>query len=150
MARRRNSSSAGHSSSKGSSSSKRIKAIGSNTADIVKEAAALLDEEVAAGIVAARKVQRRFREENRIDSSDFEEVLQKFRGDAHDIVNLLNDRMGDLRSEQSAALMKRFVSNSHDILDLAVESVNTGAQIVNQLAQAERKNHAGSRAKRAR
>lgn len=38
---------------------------------IVQDAAALLDEELAAGIVAAKQVQKRFRKERRIDPQDF-------------------------------------------------------------------------------
>ena len=43
--------------------SARFEGISKSTAQIVKDAAALLDEELAAGIVAANQVQRRFRKD---------------------------------------------------------------------------------------
>ena len=113
----------------------RVKQISKSTAQIVKDAAALLDEEVAEGIVAARQMQQRFRKERRIDANDFNQALQKFQGDAHELITNFNDQLGELRSEENADLMKRLVSNTHDVVDLTVEMVNMGAEIANQLAQ---------------
>jgi len=48
----------------------------------VKDAAALLDEELAAGIQAAQQVQQRFRKQGRIDPADFSDALQRFQADA--------------------------------------------------------------------
>jgi hypothetical protein len=109
--------------------------LSSEGSQLVKDAAALLDEEVAAGIVAAKQMQQRFREERRIDPEDFKGALKKFQSDAHQIVSSLNDQFGDLSSQQNAALMKRLVGNTHDVLDLAVELVNIGSEIADQLAQ---------------
>src|SRR5215467_12133268 len=102
----------------------RVKQISKSTAQIVKDAAALLDEEVAEGIVAARQMQQRFRKERRIDANDFNQALQKFQGDAHELITNFNDQLGELRSEENADLMKRLVSNTHDVVDLTVEMVN--------------------------
>jgi hypothetical protein len=117
----------------------RIKDISNSSAEIVRDAAALLDQELSAGIVAARQVQRRFQKERRVDPADFKEALQKFQGDAHQIVSSLNDRFGELGSEQNARLVKRLVNHTHDVLDLAVEMVNVGAEIADQLAQSNLK-----------
>jgi len=48
----------------------------------VKDAAALLDEELAAGIQAAQQVQQRFRKQGRIDPAVFSDALQRFQADA--------------------------------------------------------------------
>jgi len=113
----------------------RIKQISEASAQIVKEAAALLDEEMAAGVVAAKKMQQRFDKERRIDPSDFSEALQRLQSDGHEVVNLLNDQIAELRSEENAAIMKRLTNNAHDLLDLSVGLVNMGAEIVNQLVE---------------
>jgi hypothetical protein len=131
--------SASTSRAKRGSSSTRIKDISNSSAQIVKDAAALLDQEVSAGIVAARQMQRRFQKERRIDPSDFKGALEKFQGDAHQMVNSLNDRFEELGSQQSARLIQRLVNHTHDVLDLAVEMVNVGAEIANQLAQSNLK-----------
>lgn len=113
----------------------RFKQISKSSSQIVKDAAVLLDEEIASGIVAAKQVQQRFQKERRIDPNDFKNALKKFQGDAHEVVNLLNDQFAELRSDENAQLVKRFTSNAHSLLDLAVELVNMTAEVADQLAQ---------------
>jgi hypothetical protein len=112
----------------------RFSQISRASSQIVRDAAALLDEEMAAGIVAARNVQQRFERERRIESADFAEALQRFQGDAHEVVNLLHAQFAELRSEENAELITRFVDNAHNLLDVVIGLVNTGADIANQLA----------------
>jgi hypothetical protein len=136
--------------SSGSRRSRQLGQISKSSAQIVKDAAALLDEEVAAGIVAAKKVQQRFQKERRIDPGDFKVTLQKFQGDAHEIVSLLDAQITEMRSEQNAQLASRLLQNTHSVVDLAVELVNMGAEIADQLAQTNIKRDAGKRTKRTR
>lgn len=109
--------------------------ISNASSQIVKDAAALLDEELAVGIVTAKKMQQRFREERRIEPADFKDALQRFQGDAHEIVNLLNKQVAELRSQENSEVITRLVSHSHDLLDLAVGLVNTGVEVTNQLVK---------------
>jgi hypothetical protein len=129
---------------------KRLTKIGDSTAQIVKDAATLLDEEVAAGIVAARQMQQRFQKERRIDPGDFNKALQKFQGDAHDLVALLNHQIDGLSSQENAELAKRLVNNTHDVIDLAVELINLGTEITNQLVESNLPRSGRSGAKRSR
>lgn len=115
--------------------SRRMDRISSAGVQIVRDAAALLDEELAAGIVAAKRVQQRFRKERRIDSADFAGALNRFQTDAHQAVNLLSAQVGELGSRQNTELMNRFLSKSHDLVDLVLGMVNLGAELTNQLAQ---------------
>ena len=136
--------------SSGSNRSKRLKQISKSSAQIVKDAAALLDEEVAAGIVAAKQVQNRFQKDRRIDPGDFKKTLQKFQGDAHEVVSLLNDQISAFRSQENTELAKRLLHNTHDVVDLAVEMVNMGAEIADQLAQSNLNRNENNREKRSR
>lgn len=61
------------------------------TSRIVQQAASILEEELAAGIVAAREVEKRFVDVQRLRSADAQEVMQRFRRDAHDVVDILLD-----------------------------------------------------------
>jgi hypothetical protein len=106
------------------------------TSQIVREAAALLDDEVALGIVAARQMQERFSKERRIDPADFRDSLQRFQADAHEVVNMLNQQFAELRSAENADLVSRFVANTHDLLDVVVGVVTMGAEIADQLVAA--------------
>jgi hypothetical protein len=118
----------------------------------VKEAAALLDEEVAAGIVAARQMQERFRRERRIDPADFQESIQRFQHDAHEMVTLLDQQFAEIRSNENAELVSRLLTNAHDLVDVLVGVVNMGADIANQLVETNlpRPAEPRARARRAR
>ena len=102
---------------------------------IVREAAALLDEEMAAGIVAARNVQQRMDRERRIDRADFSEALQRLQDDAHQVLNVVSNQLGESRSQDNGELLSRFTRNLHDLLDVVVGVVGTSAEIAGQLAE---------------
>src|SRR5215469_3675572 len=107
-----------------SAKSSRFEDVSKSSAQIVKDAAALLDEELAAGITAAKQVQQRFRKEGRIDPADFGDALQRFQADAHEVIALLNDRLDEMRSQENFELVQERVERSHDLVDVAVELVN--------------------------
>src|ERR1700686_3376613 len=113
----------------------RLQQISKGSSQIVKDAAALLDDEMAAGILAAKQMQQRFQKENRIDPTDFRDALQKFQGHAHEVVNQLNGKLSEAGAQENAELIRHFVTNTHDLLDLTVELVNTGAEIADRLVQ---------------
>jgi hypothetical protein len=114
--------------------SRRCEEISNSSAQVVKDAAALLDEELAAGIQTAKQVQQRFRKRGRIDPADFSDALQRFQADAHEVIGLLNDRLDEMRSQENFQLVRKLVQRSHDLVDVAVELVNSSAEIANQIA----------------
>jgi len=125
--------------------------ISSGASEIVKQAATLLDEEMAAGIVAARQMQDRFQKDRRVDPADFRNALVRFQNDAHQIVSLLDAQFAALRSQENADVINRFTANAHSLLDLVVEMVNTGAQVANDVVQQSsigKKNGGGGAVKR--
>jgi hypothetical protein len=122
---------------KSDNGSEAIKRISKGASQIVQDAAVLLDEEIAAGIVAAKQMQRRFQKERRVDPSDFKEAVQQFQVHAHEVVNQLNSRVSDMGSQENQELLRRLVSNSHDLLDLTVEVFNMGAELADQLVQSK-------------
>jgi hypothetical protein len=66
-------------------------ALAGRTSRIVQQAASILEEELAAGIVAAREVEARFVDVPKVRGADAKEVMQRFRRDAHDVVDILID-----------------------------------------------------------
>ena len=119
----------------GSEDANRFERISQNTADIVRTAAELLDEELASGIVAARRMQQRFAEERRIDPRDFRAAAQKLQSDAHGFIGLLETQLREMRSNENAELMQRLVGQSHGLIDLFFDLTSTAAEVANQLAQ---------------
>ena len=72
-------------------SEKNIDNLINGTSDVVMKAANILEEEIAAGIVMAKKVEEKFRSKNRQNIADNEELISRFRRDAHQIVDLFAD-----------------------------------------------------------
>src|SRR4051812_43705638 len=64
-----------------------------DTANIVKKAASVLEEEVAKGILAAKEVQKRFTGTDGLSSENKNELVERFRKDAHDMADSLADLM---------------------------------------------------------
>ena len=58
---------------------------------VVARAASILEEEIAAGVVAAKNVESRFVDVKASRSGKPEEVLPRFRRDAHEVVDILMD-----------------------------------------------------------
>jgi len=117
-------------------SNARVKSVSDNSSQIVKEAALLLDDELAAGILAAKQ-EKRFQAERRVDPADFREAVQQLQTQAHEVVNQFSNKISEASSRENVELLQRLVNNSHDLLDLTVELLNTGAELADQLAQSQ-------------
>ena len=59
--------------------------------DIVKKAATILEEEVAKGIVAAKEMQKKISNSQQIRMGTKNELVNRFRKDAHDLVDSFAD-----------------------------------------------------------
>jgi len=113
----------------------RMKNMSKSASKIVKDAAEILDDELAAGVVAAKQVQDRFRKERRVDPKDFESALQKFKADAHEVLTLVGDQLESAGSKDNADLTRSLMGKTHDVLNLTIEMINIGAELADQLAQ---------------
>ena len=82
-----------------------LKGFAKSTSRVVQQAASILEEEIAAGIVAAKQVEERF-------------------------VNV-----SKVRSEDPAVLIQRFRRDTHEVVDIIIDLVNAGAKSVGDLAQ---------------
>jgi hypothetical protein len=120
-------------------SAKAINELGDNVTGVVLQAATLLDEELAAGIVAAKQVQKRFREKREIDPADFQEALAKFQADGHELIAMVGERLIEPRSEEAKELIEKFVGHAQSMLDVMVEMVNTSAELVNEMIPRKKK-----------
>ncbi len=80
-----------------------------NTSRVVQLAASILEEELAAGIEAAKRVEQRFVDVGKLRGGNPEEVMQRFRHDAHDVVDILID-MVNLATNSLGGLAQRVVT----------------------------------------
>lgn len=58
---------------------------------VVEQAASILEEEIARGIVAAKRVEERYVDVAALRGGDPDHVMQRFRKDAHELVDILID-----------------------------------------------------------
>jgi hypothetical protein len=119
------------------------------SAELVRQAAVILDQEMAVGVTAAKAVQQRLARERRIEPADFREAMQRFQSDARDIVNSLNAQVAGEKLNQNVELAKRFITRASDMIDLAVGVVTTSTELANELIHANlTKTNAGRTRKR--
>ncbi len=68
-----------------------IKGLANATSRVVQQAASILEEEVAAGIVAAKDVESRLVNVKDLRSGKPDEVIHRFRRDAHEVMDIFID-----------------------------------------------------------
>jgi hypothetical protein len=79
------------------------------TSRIVNRAASILEEELAAGIDVTRNIEQKYVDVDRLRSTDSQVVIQRFRKDAHDVVDILIDLV-NVATNTLGGLSERAVS----------------------------------------
>ncbi len=79
------------------------------TSKVVQQAASILEEEVAAGILAAKQVELRFVNVKELRGDSDETLMNRFRTDSHEVLDILIDMVA-LGTKYAAALPKRAIS----------------------------------------
>lgn len=95
--------------------------VAGTTSRIVQRAAFILEEEIASGIVAAQQVEKQFIDVEKLRSRDAEETLQRFRRDAHDVVDILLDLV-NVATNSLSGLAQRAVTISANAVDAAASA----------------------------
>lgn len=123
----------------------RIEDLGSGTADVVRRATEVLETELSAGLAAARKAEKRFRAERRVETQDLEEAISRFRADGHELVNVARGLTEELRSDATADLAKRLFDDADQALDLALSLVELAPDLLNRAVRATGLDEGGER-----
>jgi len=103
--------------------------------EIVDQAASLLDEEIVAGIDAAKRIRQRLQDERRVSADDLRDALDRFQHNAHEVVTLLEAQLSGARAEANTAHAARMLEKGHDLVDLTIGFVTAGTEIVSSLLQ---------------
>jgi len=114
-------------------SGERVRESGSEASDAVQRAASVFEEELAAGLAGAEKLEQRFRAEHRIDPEELNTIVQRFRDDGHSVIEVLAERLGDFQSEDMRSLAQRFTKDAHGLIDTFANLVNLTPEIVDRL-----------------
>jgi hypothetical protein len=117
------------------SGDERFKGLGDAASRVVREAASVLEEELAGGIAEARRLQDRLIQDRRVDPEAFRSTMDRLRRDGHELIDLAADRVADFRADDVQDLARRFTRDAHDVLDSVIALVDQAPDIVNGLAE---------------
>ena len=112
-----------------------LKQFGESSSDMIQKAALILEEEVAAGIVAAKEIERSMREEGDVRSAEFDDIVQRMRRDAHDVVDIIGTQVNQFRSSEFDDLANRFQKDAHEAVDLFINVLNVAPDIITRAVQ---------------
>jgi uncharacterized protein YidB (DUF937 family) len=99
----------------------------------VRQAASVLETELAAGLAGVQKLERRFTSERRIDEDELADVLSRFRANAHELIDVGSARLEDVRSPDVRDLTQRLTLDAHNLLDTMVNLLGTAPELVDRL-----------------
>ncbi len=100
----------------------------------VRQAASVLERELAAGLAGVRKVETRFAEERRVDPAEFDQVLERFRSNAHELIDVASARVSELGSDDVLDLSKRLTRDAHDLFDGVLDLFRLAPDMINRVA----------------
>ena len=112
----------------------RLGAAADDASTAVQQAANVLESELSSSLAGVRKIQERFTKERRVDQKEFDQVLERFRANAHELIDVASARMGDLRSDDVQDLSQRLTADAHDLFDTALNLLGAAPDVVNRLA----------------
>lgn len=113
----------------------RARAAGEQTSSAVRLAADVLEEELSAGIQEARRLQQKLTEQRRLEPGDLEEVAARVRRNAHQLIDMVAERFGDLRADDVQELGQRFARDAHEVFDSVMDLVDSTPDVVNRLVE---------------
>jgi hypothetical protein len=105
----------------------------SDASEAVRQAASVLEKELAAGVSGFQRLGARVVKERRVDQEAFDEVLGRLRLNAKEFVGVAANRVGDLRSEDVQELAQQFSTHAQDLLDTVISMVSIAPDMLNRV-----------------
>jgi len=114
----------------GTGTGRKTEGLATEAVRIVEQAASILEEEISAGVVAAKKVEERYININALRAGASDQLMQRFREDAHDVLDIILD-MVNLSINALSGLSERALN----IRSTSDNTVNTAAKNDENLAE---------------
>lgn len=108
----------------------------SGASEAVRQAAAVLEQELAAGVSGVQRLGAHLTRERRVDQEAFDEVLARLRANAHEFVGVAANRVGDLRADDVQELAAQFSTHAQDLLDTVISMVSVAPDLLNRVMTA--------------
>jgi hypothetical protein len=96
--------------------------------DVVKQAAAILQQELADHSARASTMQQKFAETRKVDPGEFKALSDRVRQDVHDLIAMAGEMFSELRTDDVQTLVAQMATDAHDVVDTAMNLIeNTPA-----------------------
>ncbi|MFB7496732.1 hypothetical protein ACFC09_18940 [Streptomyces sp. NPDC056161] len=95
---------------------------------VVKQAASILQQELADHSDRASTMQQNYASTKRVDPNEFKALSDRVRQDVHDLIAMAGEMFGELRTDEVQSLVSRMATDAHDVVDTTMNLIeNTPA-----------------------
>lgn len=129
------SSSTNRSEGAGGRTAERARSLSDQASATVRQAADVLEQELAAGLDEARRLQKKLTDQRRIEPGDLDEVSARVRGNAHLLIDMVSERFADLGTDEVQELGQRFAKDARGAFDALLDLVEAAPDVVNKLVE---------------
>ncbi|MFI5836191.1 hypothetical protein ACIA5A_21205 [Micromonospora sp. NPDC051300] len=111
----------------------RFEKVAEETSETVTHAAGVLEEELAAGLAGARRLEEKLSESRRVDPEAFDELVARVRTDGHSLIDTVVGQL-KMADDQRGEVIRRYTSDAHDALDTVLNLARLAPDVANGLA----------------
>ncbi|MEE3922569.1 hypothetical protein V2I01_42240 [Micromonospora sp. BRA006-A] len=110
----------------------RFEKVAEETSETVTHAATVLEEELAAGLAGARRLEEKLTESRRVDPEAFDELVARVRTDGHALIDTVVGQL-KMADDQRGEVIRRYVGRARRA-GHRTQSGAAGPQVANGLA----------------
>lgn len=94
----------------------RFDKVAEEASETVTHAAGVLEEEIAAGMASARRLEEKLSADRRVDPEAFDELVARVRTDGHALIDTVVGQL-KMSDDRRGEVIRRYTSDAHDALD---------------------------------
>ncbi len=110
--------------------------VSEQTSTVVRKAADVFQKEFSGGVAEAQRLQQVFTERETLEPGDLDELAERVRRNAHQLIDAVTQRIDDLRQDDVRDLTDRFTKDAHSVLDAFVDLADLAPRFVNSAMDA--------------
>ncbi|MER7456637.1 hypothetical protein [Micromonospora sp. NPDC126480] len=111
----------------------RFDKVAEETSQTVNHAATVLEEELAAGMASARRLEEKLSADRRVDPEAFDELVARVRTDGHALIDTVVAQL-KTSDDQRGEVIRRYTSDAHDALETVLNLARLLPDVANGLA----------------
>jgi hypothetical protein len=105
-----------------------------DASEAVKQAASILQKELADSAGLARGMQQKFADTRRVEPDEFKVLADRVRKDVHDLIAIAGDMFSELHTDEVQSLVARIATDAHDVVDTTMNLVENTPEAATRFA----------------